>query len=315
MSTALEIILPVFGLILTGWLLARIRLLSADGVKGLTTFVFYVAIPALLFRNLSHGQAVDAGDLAILIAYFAGSLTVFAGAALLLGRTFRLRPAERVVLGMGSAFSNNVQLGIPIVLAGFGSEGLVLLMLIISVHSIVMIGLPTVLIEIAQGQGERAGTVLRTTLLALLRNPVIVGLAVGVAWGMLGLPVPLLLDRFTGLVGQAAVPCSLFAMGASLAGYRLAGALNEAAIMAALKLLLHPLLVWLVASQLLQLPPLQIAVATVAASLPIGINVFIIAQNYNAYPNRATSATLISTAASVLTVGLLVAHFRGVLGG
>ena len=315
MSTTLDIILPVFGLILAGWLLARIRLLSPEGVKGLTVFVFYVAIPALLFRSLGKGQAIAIGDLAIVVAYFGSCLAIFATVALLVGPALGLAADERVVLGMGSAFSNNVQLGIPLALAAFGESGLVLLMLIISFHSIVMIGLPTALMEAVRGKGDRAGTVLRSTLMALVRNPIIVALVVGLFWGLLQLPIPTLVDRFAGLLGQAAVPCSLFAMGASLAGYRLAGAMSHAAVMAGIKLVAHPLLVWLVASQLLGLPPLQVAVATMAASLPIGVNVYILASTYDAYAARATSAILLSTVASVATVGLLVGYFRATLAG
>lgn len=305
----------MFGLILAGWLLARVRLLSSEGVKGLTVFVFYVAIPALLFRSLGQGQELGADDLAIVLAYFGSCLAIFVVAALLAGPAMGLGPSERVVLGMGGAFSNNVQLGIPVVLAAFGEPGLVLLLLIISFHSIVMIGLPTALMEVARGKGDRAATVVRATVLALVKNPIIVALVLGLGWGLLHLPIPGLVDRFTGLLGQAAVPCALFAMGASLAGYRLAGALGHAAVMAAVKLVAHPLLVWLVASQLLGLPPLQVAVATVAASLPIGVNVYILAQTYDAYAARATSAILLSTAASVLTVGLLVGYFRATLAG
>ena len=314
MSTTVEIVLPVFGLLLAGWLMARIRLLSPDGVRGLTTFVFYIAIPALLFRNLGLGQTPGFGDLAIVAAYFLPSLAIVAVAGLLLGRLLGLKPTERVVFGMGGAFSNNVQLGIPLVLAAYGEGALVLLMLIISVHSIVMIGVPTATMEIVRGKGDRAGTVLRTTLKALVRNPIIVALCAGLIWGIAGWPIPALVDRFAGMLGQAAVPCSLFAMGAALAGYRLAGAMRDAVLTAGVKLLLHPVLVWLMASVVLDLPPLQVAVATTAAALPIGVNVFILAQTYETYTARASSAIVLSTAASIISLGLLVTYFRFTLG-
>lgn len=304
----------MFGLLLAGWLMARIRLLSPDGVRGLTTFVFYVAIPALLFRNLGQGQTPGLGDLAIVAAYFLPSLAIVAVAGLLLGRLLGLKPTERVVFGMGGAFSNNVQLGIPLVLAAYGEGALVLLMLIISVHSIVMIGVPTATMEIVRGKGDRAGTVLRTTVKALVRNPIIVALFAGLIWGIAGWPIPALVDRFAGMLGQAAVPCSLFAMGAALAGYRLAGAMRDAVLTAGVKLVLHPVLVWLMATVVLDLPPLQVAVATTAAALPIGVNVFILAQTYETYTARASSAIVLSTAASIISLGLLVTYFRFTLG-
>lgn len=310
MSTIIDIIAPMFALIGIGWLLARLRVLGQEAAGGLSVFVFYVAIPALLFHKLAQGQSVGVADLTIVVAYFGPTLALFAASMLLLGPVLGLSRPERVVLGMGSGFSNNVQLGIPVVLAVYGERGLVLLMLIISIHSIVMIGLPTALMEVVRGKGEAAGSALANTARALTRNPVLVALVVGVVWGFFGWPIPALVDRITGILGQAMVPCSLVAMGASLAGYRLAGAMRDAAATAATKLLAHPALVWLLAGPILGLPPLQVAVATTAAALPIGVNVFILAQTYATYTARATSAILLSTAASVLTLGLLVIYFR-----
>ena len=136
-----------------------------------------------------------------------------------------------------------------------------------------------------------------------------VALAAGLVWSLAGPPLPDLLDRFLDLLGRGAVPCALFALGATMTGYRIAGDLKDSAAIVALKLGLHPLIVWLVATQIFALSPLHTAVATIVASLPVGVNVFILARAYDTYVRRSASAVLISTALSVVTTGLVLAQF------
>jgi predicted permease len=171
----------------------------------------------------------------------------------------------------------------------------------------------TIAVEIARGSdgGGMRGVakVIPKALGSLIRNPVVMSLAAGLSWSLAGLPFPDLLDRFLDLLGRGAVPCALFALGATMTGYRIAGDLKDSAAIVVLKLGLHPLIVWLVATQIFALSPLHTAVATIVAALPVGVNVFILARAYDTYVRRSASAVLISTALCVLTTGLVLARF------
>src|SRR6185312_1215755 len=120
MTTAIDIVLPMFALMLCGYVAARGRLFSGEAVKGLSTFVFFFAIPALLFRGILREAAVGPRELAIVYAYFSGCLLVFA-ASMAVGRlAFRLTLREQAVMGFTATFSNTVLLGIPLIYAAFG---------------------------------------------------------------------------------------------------------------------------------------------------------------------------------------------------
>src|SRR5690606_4508221 len=144
------------------------------------------------------------------------------------------------------------------------------IMLIIAFHSTILIPMATVAVEVARGSkggGTRGlAAILPKTFGSLIRNPVVVALAAGLVWSLSGQPLPDLLDRFLDLLGRGAVPCALFALGATMTGYRIAGDLKDSAAIVALKLGLHPLIVWLVATQIFALSPLHTAVATIVAS-------------------------------------------------
>ena len=307
MSAVIEIVLPVFAVILLGFGFGRGGFLSAEGARGLGAFVYYAAIPALLFRGMAGAAAGVGGSLGLLGAYFAGALAVFA-ASMAVGRlAFGLGLAEQGLMALSTGFSNSVQLGIPLVLAAFGDAGLVPLTIIISVHSLLLLSLATVVVEAGRGHAGGALRMAEATALSIAGNPVILSIIAGFLWRLTGLGIPGPLKHLLDLLAGAATPAALFSLGATLAGFRLAGDLGQSLAVVAIKLLVLPIVVWLFATRAFHLSELDAAVALTCAALPTGANAFILAQRYDLYVARAASSVLISTALSVLTLGVLLA--------
>lgn len=308
METTVEIVIPVFALVLTGWGAARFGVLNREGVRGLAAFVFWVALPAFLFRTMGRGIDWAAVDWGMALSYFGACAVIYTSSLLLSRKAFGLRLEEAAVFSMATCWSNMVLLGLPLIVAAFGERGVLPLMMLVAFDSILLIPLSSILIEVGRG-GRARGRAVRSTAVALAKNPVIVSTAAGVAWGAAGLGLPAPAERFADLLSGAAPACALFSLGATLASYRLAGKLDESCTIVAVKLIVHPLLVWTLATWVFRIDPLWAAVATVTAATPVGANAFILAQSYGVYVQRATSATLISTGLSVFTVALLIAHF------
>jgi malonate transporter and related proteins len=312
MNTTLAVVLPMFGLILAGYLSGRLRLLGPEGVNGLSVFVFNFAIPALLFRSLAGGQAPNADDLGIVYAYFIGAFVIF-GLGALIGRiVFRTTLAEQALMGMTASFGNVVMMGIAIGYVAFGAEGILPITLIASFHSPLLLPLTVVLVELDRGHRQGLLRVALQAALAVLKNPIVVSIIVGVLWGWSGMPVWSPADNFLQLLSGAAAPCALFALGATLAEFKIGGDRAEIATLLAVKLALMPALVWALAHYVFRLPDLQVGVATILAALPSGANPFIVARRYNVFVARAASAVLISTAISIVTVALLLARYAPV---
>lgn len=312
MQSVVEIVLPAFGLVLLGFALGRPPLFTADASKALGTFIFTLALPALLFRSMARHGLPGAGDLAIIGAYYSALLALAAGSFLAARLLYREGTAGSATLALGSSFSNIVLVGVPLVMPAFGPAGLHQLLLIVTFHSLVLVGLATVLVEASQAHGAGLATVAGRTVLALLRNPVLAAILCGLAVGASGVPMPRPLDRMLEMLAAAAVPCSLFALGASLVGLRVGDALGRTAFMAAAKLLVLPALVFLSARYLFDLPPLQLGVAVTCASLPMGVNVFVFSQRYGLHAQPVAGAILATTGLSALTTGTAIAVFRTV---
>ena len=308
----LDVVAPIFGVVLVGYAMARLRLISPEGVRGISDFVFYAAIPALLFRTMATAHTPAGADLALIACYLVSCALVFGASLLATGALFRDGVAERAVLAMGAAFSNSVQLGIPLVLQAFGDAGLVQLMLIISFHSATLITLATVVIEGAREDGRPRHSLGRSLALAgrsIVTNPIIIAMFAGIGCATAGWSLPGPLDRFVVLIGGPSAAAALFAMGASLAQFKLGGHLAESAVVAVFKLFALPAITWLLGRFAFGLAPLPLAIATVCAALPSGINVFILAQRYGVAVERSVNLIVLSTLASLVTLSVLLALF------
>ena len=311
MNAIVDIIVPVFGLVLVGWAIGSTRLLSPEGLRGLTNVTFYAFFPALLFRSMAKVR-LEALDLEILLVFFGAGLLLFF-LLLPVGRLLGMRPADRTVFSLSGTFSNGVGIGIPFVSYAFGEAGLVPLLMIIALNSLILLTLSSFLLEVA-AQGSARGRLLGklgSAALRMLKHPIIPSIFAGLAWSELtafvpGLATPVVLDRVLQALAAAAPPCGLIMAGASLAHVGLKEHWQPAAIATVFKLAVLPLMVWLSGRYLFTLDPLWLTVATLNAAMPAGANVYLVAQLYRAGVGLATNAVVISTAASVLTLSAIL---------
>jgi predicted permease len=306
MSILLSVIAPVFGLMLLGFVAVRLGALESGAVKGLVQFVFNFALPALLFRSLARTELPSSVEWTILLAFYGGAFSAFL-LGMVLGRfPFRRPPDHRAIFGMSAGFTNTVLLGIPIIITAFGPEASLPLFLIIAFHGPILLPLTTALIQLGKGGEVSPGTQIGRVASELVHNPIIMALLLGLLANLVNLTLPSPVDGLLELLGRSAVPCALFTMGASLAGYPLTGDVPPALCLVGLKLLVHPLLVWVLAVPVLGLGGLWVAVAVTLAAMPSGINVYLFAARYDAAPGVAARSVLLSTLFSLLTLTSLL---------
>lgn len=302
MEILFDIIVPVFGIVALGYAAARTGLFPNEATKGLSRFVFDYAIPALLFRTMATTELPETIQWGYLVSYFGGGYIAWIAGTAIAVFLFKARGAEPAIAGMTGAFSNTVMLGVPLVLTTFGEVATLPLFLIIAFHSWQLLSVVTVQAEIGIGARQEMRQLPVNVLKGLATNPIIIALLLGVLVNLSGLSLPGFVDTLTETLGRAALPCAVFAMGASIAAYRIAGAVQQAATGTVLKLALHPVMVWLLATHVFAVEPLWRDVAVILAALPVGVNVYLMAQRYQSAVAQSTTAILLSTGLSVFTV-------------
>ncbi|MCB2056191.1 MAG: AEC family transporter [Geminicoccaceae bacterium] len=306
MEVLLAVVLPVFGVLATGYAATFSRVFDAEAGDALARFVYYFALPALLFHSIATKELPSEIDLGYFAAYYGGVGLTFA-ATIPLFRLMGFADLEFCILAaFGTIYGNTVLIGIPVILAALGEEAGLPLFLLISFHGAIFFTLVTVLVEgVVRGKGDWAavpGRVARS----LIVNPILASLMAGLAVNLSGLEMPSSVDEWADLLSDAALPCALFSLGASLRRYRIAGTLRLCAVMVFIKLVAMPIVVWLLANLVFDVEPLWAKVAVVAAAMPSGVNGYLFAVRYGKSEAEIASAVIISTALSVLTLGLLL---------
>ena len=305
MGAILAAVAPVFVVVALGWLCARRGMIDAAGFRGLNSYVFVVAIPALLF---SSGTAGHVGGGPAGVAFFAAAFLVYGG-VLLGGRALGWQLRRSGPMALDATFGNTVMMGIPLILAGYGQAGLSILLVIIALHSLLLLTTATVVAELAQNARARPVALLAASVGGVLRNPIVVSVLAAQLWSALGWPVPEVMRRCLDLLGAAGAPTALFCLGASLLGFNVAAAWKQMAATVVLKLLVFPLLVFAMC-RLLGLSALETAVAVTIAALPTGANSFLLSARYGAGAAESGAAVLVSSVVSVVTLAVVLGVFR-----
>lgn len=317
MSVVLNVALPVFGITLTGILSGRFGLLGAASSEALNRFVYWIALPALLFLGTARAPLAETLNVPFLGAFLGGMLIVYALGALLGRLLHRQRSAVTCVQGLAAAFSNTGYMGIPLFLAAFGSDRLGPAILGTVVMGAIMVGIAVVWLELAGKTGVPPLRAVADALTALARNPLIASSVAGIAWsawiGAAALPRPLI--TFCELLGASAGPCALFAIGLFLASRPLPREYGEIAWITALKLLVQPLITWLLIQHVFPMDPFWAASAVILAALPTGGLTFVVAQAYDIHVERVSAVILVSTVLSLPTLSALLVHYAPLVGG
>lgn len=291
----IEAIFPIIILALIGYAAARIAIIRLGDIEALSRFVFYIALPVLLFDSLSHLTLPPQINWLFLLSYYLVVLFIY-GMAMWLSKTFFSKTQkEQGIFGLGASYSNLVLVGLPIILAGLGDDAQLPLFIIISVHSAILFFLTTILAVGGNNESLSPKQILTQTGSRLVQNPIVIGIALGLAVNLLNIPIPSILDEALGILSLAGLPCALILLGATLSTCRVRGHFREASLIIGLKLVLQPILVWILVFPILNMDPLWGAVAVMAAGMPVGINAYIFAQHYHSGVAMMSTAVLLST--------------------
>ena len=296
--------IPFFALIGLGYSAAITRFFSAEATAYLTKFVFYFALSAMLFRFSSDLSLSELYDPEFIFAYLSASLIIYFLATSV--AIFRKKvPSEAAVEAQCSVIGNVGFLGIPMLAILLGPESVGFIMIILAIDLIVF-GSLIVLIIVASKDKKLDIFLFYRVLLELTKNPMIVSIICGLLWSASGWSIPEPINDFVIMLGSAATPGALFAIGASLA-QKSTERFEVAAWLSFCKLVLHPLAVCIAVFFIFEVEIYAATVMIAAASLPVAGNIFMVAHHYNVAPKRASAAIFLSTVLSVFTVSFTIA--------
>ena len=301
-------LLPVVILIAIGFIAGRAGLMPANSVKDLSKLVFTIFLPPLLFRTMVNVQPENLQGRP-LVAYLLGMALMYAVMFFASGRNRR-----SAVLALAASYSNTVMIGIALIQFAYGEQGVAVLLALIAVHSLIMLSLATVVLELVTLKEKADATAHPARIMAIsiwntLKQPMIFPIILGLLYAQTSLGIPAVIDKPLHLLANAFSPLAVVLVGITLASTRVGEHVRVAMGLAALKNLGHPLAVGLI-GWALGLQGLPLAVMIVTAALPIGANVFLFAQRYDTALPEVTAAVAVSTGVALISVATALSLVR-----
>lgn len=306
MFSTLLIVLPVFALIFAGWAARRFRALGPTALRELNRFVVYLALPALMFDVIATADMDEVWQPGFIIAFATGCFSILL-ITVIIRRVQKVHLADAAVDGLSAGYANTAYMGFPLLLAVYGEAGLTpaLIATILTVTIIFCVGL--ILIEAAIQTGSSRVEIARKAAISLSSNPLLLAPAAGtvILLGGWSLPTPVL--SFLDLLGGAASPCALVALGLFLAEPRNEKATPTRSVVdmgwiSGLKLIGQPAITWLVAGPILGLSDFWLHSAVFIAAMPTGTGPFMLAELYGRHPALTGRVILLTTLVSIFTL-------------
>lgn len=312
MLDVLTITGPIYLCIAAGLASVRWGLFSAADMRVFGRFVIQIALPALLFNALASRPLAQVVHPGYLLAYTTGSLALLLAALFVARRVMRKSLSESAYVAMGMTCSNSGYVGYPLMLLLFGPLGGVVLALNLIVENLIKLPLLLTVADASGVQAQRPSLTdaLRQTVVRLLKNPMILAIIAGFAVSLLGVQLPDVLTRSVTLLSAASGGLALFIIGGSLVGLKVQGLGPQVGMIAAGKLLLHPLAVWgaIALMPLLGLPTVTGDLRTAAvlsAAMPM-LGIYPILAQRHGHEGVAAAALLATTAASFFTLSAIL---------
>lgn len=302
MLAILNVVVPVFALMALGNLAVRFRLFPSEGVRGLVLFVNNFATPCLLFQAMATTDFSTTFNWSVIGPFYVGAVTVFAVGAVLAVKVFGNRPGEGVASGFAAMFTNTVLIGIPIMTRAYGPGALATTFSIIAFHASVLITMGMLVMELVRRDGAPLHKALGVAFVRIVSNPLLWGIVLGALVNLLGIALIEPVEAFIGMMAAAVTPAALFGLGGALNDYKLSESWAQSLTMSALKLIVQPLIAYVIMVPILHVDHEFARYGVLLAAMPSGINAYVFATYYNRGVNVATNTVLITTVLSVLSV-------------
>lgn len=302
MAESLLAIIPLFALISLGFI-ARRTILDISMLPALNQFVYYFAVPALLFNAARQQTLTNLFNWQALSAFVLGSLLTACLAIAGSYWLFQCRSKEGLIMrGLNSVFANYAYMGIPLTFGLLGEATHAATISIILAGNLLMIGGTQLLIEIQRQHGTHWRQIYTIIDRSFLRNPIVIAPVLGLVFSAWHITPPKVLDTSLAMLAPAAIPVALFCLGASLEFRHVQTSVAEIAWLIGVKLLAHPALIALAFVLLEVKDSIWLKATVLLCALPTGALAHVIAMRYNLFAKASSQIIVFSTLISLLTV-------------
>lgn len=305
MQLLFDIVIPVFILMVLGWGCRRSGLLEEASASALNRYVYYIAVPALMFTSTVSVDIQSVLQWHFIAVYIGGSAIAVIVAFIGWRRMQLAAPLDWTVVALNSAWANTVYMGVPIFYFMFGDRGALPVIIATLTSNLLFILVLALMSELQNSQGGVVAKLKTLLLQALLKNPVMMAPLLGMLVSLSGISLPAIILTPLQMLAPSAAPVALFALGISLSGLQVGAGSFELVWLTLVKLVVHPLATFVLAL-MLGLEPFWGASAVVLSALPTGAMVYVLAQQYKTRVTLTSATIMVTTLVSLITLAVLL---------
>jgi predicted permease len=302
MADIIALLLPFFGLILIGYIAAKVTSQPAEALGWMNTFIIYAALPALFFKLVSCTPVEQLTRVDFILGEIGATYLVF---SILFAVGYLIRRnsfADCTIQSFAGSYGNIGYMGPGLTLLAFGEAAAVPVALIVCFENAFHFMMAPALMAASGGDKRPIGHVAADIVKKVALHPFILSTILGFAFAAFALNPPASFQRLVDYLAQAAAPCALSAMGVTLALRPIKRVPVEISYIAIVKLVLLPATTYFVLSLVGNFDPIWVYSAMLLSALPTATNVFVLGQQYGVWQERASASILITTALSVATL-------------
>ena len=300
MADVLNLTIPMFSLIGIGYLLRRIQFMSEQDGTVLSKFAFYILLPPLMFTSILSGDASRSLNINFIFSYEIITISIFV-LTYLLGVLIKLKTMEKAIFGLNAAYPNYGYIGVPLCILAFGAEAAIPLALILLADTFVLL---TTLIfyKLTETRKTSLRELGKEIIQRFIYNPLMMSVFVAFIFSTVDIKIVTAIDRTLSIVAASATAVALIALGVSLNVTSIKNQKSILFFITVIKLIVHPILIFIVFQFQTNIDPIWVKTAIVCASLPVAANVFVLANYYKNFESESAAAITITTIVSSITV-------------
>jgi len=310
----LSIISPLIVVALLGFICTKSRWLSKEQLNALSQFTFSISIPAFLFYQMAKANFSEQISPQLFASFYLPVLCCYGVAWLISyffyqnkqpvkqGNSAEKNGAASAVFALGASYSNNIIVGLPLLLAALGEQVLGIIFLIVTFHSALLFALTNIIAAKFTSKPSSNAFKLFGFIKQTLNNPLIISILAGLMVNLSGITLPTFLQDSLALISKPAISLALFILGASLAFYQVRDSLTFISIACFSKLIVLPTLVFITSQYIFNLQPFVITVLVMLSACPTGVNAYIVAANHQQHEKTIAGTVVLSTLLSIITI-------------
>jgi len=310
MNSLIYVIFSVFSYVIIGFVIKKYFNLSNNITSKFDYLSFNIFLPLALITYFWQIEFPKIDTLLLLVSFFGSGLMVFLIGFQVSNLIFKYKTDDNALLGLSACFGNSVALGIPLMHSLLGKSNAMPYMILVLFHGLIHFTYTTAIIESYRNRDLNLNKKIITTIIGLFKNFVLVAIFIGILLNYSEVIQPPKLMKILYNVSYLALPCVLISLGFSLAKYNLLLSFKKSIIFTLLKIIIHPLIAFIISKYIFNLEDLLIITVTLASALPSGSQAYYFAFRYNSQKDLISSNIVLSTFVSFFTLSILILLFN-----